>query len=115
VAVAAEHPVGRMILQSPFTSTLDIAASRYWWVPVRFLMLDQFRSDLRIGKVTVPVLVMHGTIDRVVPIAMGERLYAMIQSPKTFVRFPGAGHLDLSAHGANEVAKDFIAGQTPER
>ena len=114
VALAAEKPVGRVILQSPFTSTADIAAERYWWVPVRLLMKDQFRSDLRIGKVTAPVLVMHGDQDGVVPFALGEQLYAMVKSPKTFVRFPGAGHLDLSAHGANEAAKDFITAPLPQ-
>ena len=69
IALAAEKPVGRIILQSPFTSTADIGAARYWYVPVRLLMKDQFHSDLRIGKVTAPVLVMHGDADRVVPIA----------------------------------------------
>ena len=113
IALAAEKPVGRIILQSPFTSTADIGAARYWYVPVRLLMKDQFHSDLRIGKVTAPVLVMHGDADQVVPIALGERLYAMIKAPKQFVRFPGAGHLDLSAHGANEVAREFIAGRPP--
>ena len=73
-------------------------------------MKDQFRSDLRIGKVTAPVLVLHGERDRV-PIALGEQLYALIVAPKRFVRFPGAGHNDLGAHGANEVAREFIAGK----
>lgn len=109
-ALAAERPISRLILQSPFTSTADIAASRYWYVPVRLLMKDQFHSDERIPKVTAPVLVMHGAIDRVVPITLGERLYNLIRAPKKFVRFPGAGHLDLSAHGANEVALEFING-----
>jgi len=115
VALAAEKPVGRMILQSPFTSTADIAAARYWFVPVRLLMKDQFRSDLRIAKVTVPSLVMHGDRDHIVPISLGERLYEMIRAPKKFVRFPGAGHLDLSVHGANEVALEFVNGQTSAR
>jgi fermentation-respiration switch protein FrsA (DUF1100 family) len=115
VALAAEKPVSRVILQSPFTSTADIAASRYWYVPVRLLMKDQFRSDLRIAKVTAPSLVMHGDRDRVVPISLGERLYEMIQAPKRFVRFPGAGHLDLSAHGANEVALEFVNGKVSSR
>jgi fermentation-respiration switch protein FrsA (DUF1100 family) len=115
VAVAADKPVGRIILQSPFTSTADIAAARYWFVPVRLLMKDQFRSDLRIAKVTAPALVMHGDRDRVVPISLGERLYKLIQAPKKFVRFPGAGHLDLSAHGANEVALEFVNGKVTQR
>jgi fermentation-respiration switch protein FrsA (DUF1100 family) len=111
VALAAEKPVGHVVLQSPFTSAADVAAGRYWFVPVRLLMKDQFRSDLRIGKVTAPVLVLHGDRDTVVPFALGERLYAMIIAPKKFVRFPGDGHNDLGAHGAVEAAKQFVAGR----
>jgi pimeloyl-ACP methyl ester carboxylesterase len=108
VALAAQKPVGRLVLQSPFTSAADVAAAMYWFVPVRWLMKDQFRSDLAIGKVTVPVLVLHGERDRIVPIALGERLYALINAPKRFVRFPGAGHNDLGAYGAIEAAKQFL-------
>jgi uncharacterized protein len=109
VALAAEKPVGRVVLQAPFTSAADVAARVYWFLPVRLLMKDQFRSDLRIGKVTAPVLVMHGERDRVVPIALGERLYGLITAPKRFVRFPGGDHNDLDAYGALQAAKQFLA------
>jgi uncharacterized protein len=108
VALATEKPVARVVLQSPFTSAADIAARRYWFVPVRLLMKDQFRSDLRVGKVTVPVLVLHGDRDDVVPMALGERLYELINAPKRFVRFPGGGHNDLGAR-AVEAARQFLA------
>jgi len=107
VALAAEKPVGHLVLESPFTSAADIAAAIYWFVPVRWLMKDQFRSDLAIGKVTAPVLLLHGERDAVVPIALGERLYALINAPKRFVRFPGAGHNDLGV-GAVEAARRFL-------
>jgi fermentation-respiration switch protein FrsA (DUF1100 family) len=107
VAIAAARPVGRLILQSPFTSAADVGAARYWFVPVRLLMKDQFRSDLHIGKVTAPVLVLHGDRDDVVPIALGQRLYAMIAAPKEFVRIPGGGHNDLGAR-AVAAAKRFL-------
>jgi fermentation-respiration switch protein FrsA (DUF1100 family) len=107
VALAAEHPVGHVILEAPFTSAADVGAGHYWFVPVRLLMKDQFRSDLRIGKVTAPVLVLHGDRDYVVPIALGERLYALIDAPKRFVRFPGAGHDGLGAR-AVEAARQFL-------
>src|SRR5882757_11043939 len=99
IALAAEKPVARVILESPFSSAVDIAARRYWFVPVRWLMKDQFRSDLRIGKVTAPVLVLHGERDTVVPIGLAERLYALITAPKRFVRIPTGGHNDLGANG----------------
>jgi pimeloyl-ACP methyl ester carboxylesterase len=97
VALAADKPVGHVVLESPFTSAVDVGAERYWFAPVRLLMKDQFRSDLRIGKVTAPVLVLHG-----------ERLYAMINAPKQFVGFPGLGHNDLGAQ-AVAAAKAFLA------
>ena len=45
VALAAEKPVGRVILEAPFTSAAAVGAKHYWYVPVRLLMTDQFRSD----------------------------------------------------------------------
>jgi hypothetical protein len=111
IALAAEHPVGRVILESPFTSAADIGAAAYPFLPVRLLIKDAFRSDLRIGKVTAPVLVLHGTHDRVVPIAYGERLFAMIRAPKRFVRLEQAGHVDHDAYGALDIIRGFLAGR----
>jgi fermentation-respiration switch protein FrsA (DUF1100 family) len=109
VAIAAERPVARVILQAPFTSAADVGAALYWFVPVRLLMKDQFRSDLRIGKVTAPVLILHGDRDTVVPIALGERLYGLINAPKRFLRFPDGGHEDFDLQKIVQAAKQFIA------
>ena len=68
----------------------------------------QFRSHLWVGKVRAPVLVVHGEEDTVVPITLGERLYAMIQAPKHFVRVAGGEHGDLGAR-AVAAAKRFVA------
>jgi fermentation-respiration switch protein FrsA (DUF1100 family) len=112
VPIAAERPVARVILESPFTSAADVGASAYPFVPVRLLMKDQFRSDLRIAGVTAPVLVMHGEQDNIVPITQGERLYAMIRAPKRFVRLGAGGHNDLDDHGAMAAARAFIDGSS---
>jgi len=109
VALAAERPVGRVVLEAPFTAAVDVAAGAYPFVPVHWLMKDQFRSDLRIEKVTAPVLVLHGERDRVIPIASGERLYSLIKSPKRFVRFPEGEHENLGRYGALEAVKTFLA------
>jgi uncharacterized protein len=109
VALAAERPVGRVVLESPFTSTADVAAKIYFFIPVRLLMKDQFRSDERIDAVTAPVLVLHGERDNVVPIAFGERLYAMIRAPKRFVRLARASHNDHDEHGGVEIVRKFLS------
>jgi len=110
VAVAAERPVARVLLESPFTSTVDIAASVYPFVPVRLLMKDQFHSDERIARVKAPVLVLHGARDRVVPIHFGERLFGLIPGPKQFIRLADAEHNDHDQFGAVEMVRPFIQG-----
>lgn len=108
VALAAEQPVGKIILEAPYTSTADVAASMFWFMPVRLVMRDQFRSDERIARVKAPLLVMHGGNDRAIPIVFGERLFALAHEPKQFIRFPGGGHENLGNFGAIEAARQFI-------
>jgi uncharacterized protein len=110
VALAAEKPVGRVILEAPFTSAEEVAARRYWFMPVRLLMSDQFRSDARIGKVTAPLLILHGVKDQTVPFAMGQRMFALANQPKHIVRFLDGGHDDLDNNGALLAVARFLAG-----
>jgi fermentation-respiration switch protein FrsA (DUF1100 family) len=107
-ALAVEHPIAKLILEAPYTSTVDLAGSLLRFVPVRLLMLDQFRSDQRITRVNVPLLIMHGTGDSTIPIAYGERLFELAHEPKQFVRFEGGGHDNLDGFGAIETARQFI-------
>jgi uncharacterized protein len=111
VALAARHQVAKVILEAPFSSTVDVAALRFPFIPVQWLMLDQFRSDQRIGEVHAPLLIMHGERDWVIPISLGERLFKLAREPKRFVRFPGGNHDDLDRFGAVAVAQRFIAGR----
>jgi len=110
VAVAAHKPVGRVILEAPFTSAAAVASIRYWYMPVRLLMKDQFHSDRRIGKITAPLLILHGVRDYVVPFAMGERMFQLANKPKHIVRFLDGGHDDLDANGALDAVARFLAG-----
>ena len=110
LAVAAEKPVGHLVLEAPFTSAADVGARFCWFVPVRLLMKDQFRSDLRASMVTAPVLVVHGENDTIVPMTLGKRLHSLFQAPKRFVRVAAAGHNDLGVR-AVAAAKRFIAEQ----
>jgi pimeloyl-ACP methyl ester carboxylesterase len=62
------------------------------------------------ARVTAPLLVMHGENDLTIPIALGERLFALAHPPKQFVRFPEGGHDNLDAFGAIETARQFMGG-----
>jgi fermentation-respiration switch protein FrsA (DUF1100 family) len=113
VALAGGQPVAGVALESPYSSTADVAARLFPFVPVRWLMHDQFRSDLRIDTVRAPLLIMHGARDWVVPIELGERLFARAREPKRFVRFPEGGHDDLDRYGAGTEVQRFIEERRP--
>lgn len=111
VALASSRKVGRLMLDAPFTSAADVGARVYWFLPVRLLMKDAFRSDLRIAKVSAPLLIVHGTRDTVVPLALGEGLFALANEPKRFVRIEGGGHNDLDRFGAFDAVRAFLDGR----
>jgi fermentation-respiration switch protein FrsA (DUF1100 family) len=80
-------------------------------LPVRLLMKDQFRSDEQIGRITAPVLILHGVHDHVVPFAQGERMFDLSKAPnKHIVRFLDGDHQDLDKQGALHAVGRFLAG-----
>jgi fermentation-respiration switch protein FrsA (DUF1100 family) len=108
VALAADRPVGKLVLEAPYTSMTDVAASVFPMVPVRWLIRDAFRSDRRMAGVTAPLLIMHGARDLTIPMRFGQRLFELARGPKQFVRFPEGGHNDLDNYGAIDTALRFI-------
>ena len=77
-------------------------------LPRPLVIRDPFHSDRLIARVGVPLLVMHGARDPTIPIAFGERLFALANEPKKFVRFDAGGHNDLDNFDAMDEARQFI-------
>jgi len=114
VQLAAKHPVGGVALEAPYTSTADVAAQIYLWLPVRLLMKDQFRSIDHIANVAAPLLIQHGDADAAIPYPMGQALFAAANAPKTFETLANQGHEALfqPAVWAREIA--FFARLAPD-
>jgi fermentation-respiration switch protein FrsA (DUF1100 family) len=106
--LAAEVPLAAVVLEAPYLSTASVAQRAYPYVPVRLLMLDPFRSDEIIGRLRLPLLVMHGARDGVIRFAEGEALYGLANAPKRFLRFPQANHGNLAAFGALHEVRRFL-------
>ncbi|MGH6796121.1 MAG: alpha/beta hydrolase [Methylocella sp.] len=97
IALAATHEAAALVLDSPFSSAVAVAAAHYPMFPVNWLMFDQFRSDLAIGDVHIPILFLHGDEDDVVPIRLARRLFELANEPKTFMLVSGGKHLVLGS------------------
>ncbi len=110
-AVAAERPgVKLLVLEAPYTALVDMAAEAYPWLPVGFLMTDQMPTRERIGNVSAPVLIVHGTKDRIIPVEHGRRLFDLAPEPKDLLIIEGAGHGDLWDNGLWDKVQSMDTG-----
>ena len=94
-------PPAGLVLVATFSSMLDVAAAHFRWLPVRWLLLDRYRSDKAIAQVTCPILQFHGDLDTLVALPFGRRLYELVHAKssggiaKEFHLLRGAGHNDI--------------------
>ncbi len=85
LALALERPPAGLVLRSPFTSLADMRRHHYPLLPFDFLLLDRYPSMERIAHVRVPLLVIAGERDAIVPPAQSRRLFDAASEPKRFV------------------------------
>lgn len=114
VQMAFERRVGAVVLESPFTSAVDLGAEIYPFLPVRLLARDRFDSVSKIAAIGAPLLLLHGEADGVIPVRFGRALLAAARRPKEGVFVPGAGHSDLFRHGGVGIVLDFLARRLGE-
>jgi fermentation-respiration switch protein FrsA (DUF1100 family) len=107
--VAAERPARAVILEAPYTATVDIAAETYPWVPVSLLMRDQFLSREHVTRIEEPLLIVHGTADARIPVEHGKRLHELAGEPKQIVLIEGARHNNLWGQGLWDIVLGFLA------
>jgi fermentation-respiration switch protein FrsA (DUF1100 family) len=93
VGLAAEHPVRGMVLERTFADMVETAAYHFPWLPVKLLMRNRYPSAQRIAAYNGPLLMSHGTADRIVPFEMGKRLFDAATTPnKRFFVVEGGDH-----------------------
>jgi uncharacterized protein len=96
--LALERPVAGLVLRSPFTSLADVGAQHYPFLPVRALLRDRFPIRQTIGTVTVPVAVVAGDADEIVPAEQSQAVAAA--GGASYIEVAGARHNDPDlSHG----------------
>jgi hypothetical protein len=82
VEIAQNNDFAGVILESPFTSMIDVGKTKYPFFPVRLLLKDKYESDKKIKNIKSPILILHGEVDRIVPFWMGKKMYKLANEPK---------------------------------
>ena len=109
--VAGERPAAGLILESPFPSIAAMARAHYAGLPMHWLLSGRFPLNERLQRVSMPVLVIHGDRDDIVPIALGREVFDAAREPKSFYVIEGADHNDSYLVGGRayfQRLKQFI-------
>ena len=80
--IAQNSNFAGLVLETPFTSMVEAAKNFYPYIPVGLLLKDKYKNSLKIKNINIPVLVMHGESDQIVPYWMGKKIYEMANQPK---------------------------------
>ena len=84
VEIAQNKNYAGIILESPFTSMINMGKKYYPFFPIKLLLKDKFENNKKIKKVSIPVLILHGKDDKIVPFVMGKKMYELANQPKFF-------------------------------
>jgi pimeloyl-ACP methyl ester carboxylesterase len=98
----------RLVLISPYTSMVDMAALVAPFLPVRWLIRDRFETGRKAPSLALPALVIHGTNDALIPIEMGKRVAALLPNSE-FFPVQGAHHADLFVLDERELLSKIVA------
>ena len=89
-----------VIVEGSFSSVPDVVGSFKWgWLPVGPLITQRFDAESRIGQLGSPLLVVHGSDDRLIAPTLGRKLYERAKDPKRFVLVEGGSHHNTNAVG----------------
>ena len=110
VEIAQNKNYAGVILESPFTSMVNMGKKHYPFFPVSLLLKDKFESHKKINNIFVPVLIMHGKVDKIVPYDMGEKMYELANEPKFFYSQEYGDHMVEYDEKLLSALKRFIQG-----
>lgn len=114
VAARAPEKICGLILLTPFTSLTAVGQHHYPWLPVRWLLADQFESQKALRNYSGPISFIVAGEDEVTPTALGLELFNSYSGPKKLFTVPRAAHNDAAINlpGASwQQALNFASGQ----
>lgn len=106
--VARHRQAAGLILESPFPSVEAVARTLYAGLPAHLLLHARFDLAARLKEVRIPVLVLHGDHDTIIPFALGQQVYAAANQPKRFFHIPGADHNDTYLVGGEGYFQELL-------
>ncbi len=99
-ALGQQEPFAALVLEVPFDSMYEDVKDIVWFpLPIKWMMRDKYDNLPKIKALRLPVLIMGGSHDTLVPVRRAEALFAAANQPKKMIVYPGAEHHNLYDFG----------------
>jgi pimeloyl-ACP methyl ester carboxylesterase len=109
IQLAKSHPPTAMILEAPFTSITDLAAKQFPIFPIRQIMDQNWNSLSAIYNINVPLLILHGQEDKLIPFTHGQSIYnASPSRNKTLEIMRNTSHNDIWSVNGQKILYKFL-------
>jgi len=100
VEMATEYHVGGLMLLAPYLSIPKVAEADFPFLPASLLALDRFNNEKKVASIHAPLLIVNGSMDKVIPHGQGLKLFSLANEPKEFHSLPSRAH--------NDAFDDFV-------
>lgn len=115
--LVTRKPLRALILQSTFTSVPDLASEMMPWLPVQLLLTARFDNHRKLKRVQIPVLILHGRKDTIIPFRHAEKNYAAVPVRSKYLVELNGDHNDAMIVSADQyqsgVAR-FLGALSPQ-
>ncbi len=98
-----------LVLRSPFTSLPDVASVHYPFLPTSLLLWDRYPNLETIQGINVPVMIIAGSDDTIVPAEQSKKLFEAASGPKRLLVIDGADHNDFALTAGDRLVDEVIA------
>ncbi len=105
--VTVQRPTSGLIVEGAFPSIQAMADHHYFGLPARWVMDAEFNLMKKVQALKVPLLVMHGEQDAVVPMFLGKQVYDAAPDPKKWYVVSQAGHNDVPFVGGEAYFREI--------
>lgn len=94
VQLAAAVDPGALVLESTFTSAVDVAKRHYPFLPIGKILEHRFMTRDFVGRVSCPILVAHGSADSIIDVTHGKELARLFHADE-YIEVPRIDHNDM--------------------
>ncbi len=111
IELASRYPnMAGVIVESSFTSMAAMVDELfpYQIFPKRWILTQHFDSLSKVRSLQVPILLIHGTSDQIIPVTMSEELFQVAPEPKVLLIIEGGKHHDLSRVGKAQYSQGLL-------